>query len=370
MATRSETDVRFMRRALRLAGLGDTSPNPRVGAVVVQRGKIVGEGYHESAGGPHAEVNALRAAGSKAKGGVLYVTLEPCNHHGRTPPCTEAVITSGVRRVVVASVDAHPHVPGSAERLRAAGIKVDIGVCAAEGDALVRSFFKHVSTGLPFVTLKAAVTLDGKMATRTGDSKWITSPASRKEAHRLRAESDAVLVGVATVLADDPQLNVRHVRGRDPLRVVLDTSLRTPPGCALLTKAGGRTLVFHGPKAPRTRAKALVAAGATLHPVGRRAGGLDLGAVLVELGKLNVVRLLVEGGGKVHGSLLDQGLADYVSMFIAPVIVGDTKAASFASGRGSDTIRDAYRIDTPRVRRRGPDIWMDGPLAQDRSENE
>ena len=276
MAPVQRDDERFMRRAVRLARRGDTSPNPRVGAVVVREGQVVGEGYHVRAGGPHAEINALARAGAAAKGATLYVTLEPCNHHGRTPPCTEAVIAAGVSRVVVGSVDAHPHVPGSADRLRAAGIEVQVGVCAEEADELVRSFFKHLTTGLPYVCLKAAVTLDGRMATRTGDSRWITSPESRKETHRLRADSDAVLVGVQTVIADDPLLNVRHVKGRDPLRVVFDTHLRMPPRSAMLQAGGPGTLVLHSEGASPANAAALRAAGATLQALPVGAGGVDL----------------------------------------------------------------------------------------------
>jgi diaminohydroxyphosphoribosylaminopyrimidine deaminase/5-amino-6-(5-phosphoribosylamino)uracil reductase len=335
--------------------------------VVVRDNQVVGEGYHERAGGPHAEVNALRAAGDAAQGATLYVTLEPCNHHGRTPPCTDAVLAAGVKRVVVGSVDRHPHVPGSADKLRAAGVQVDLGVRADEADALVRPFFKHLTTGLPYVCLKAAVTLDGRMATRTGDSRWITSSASRREAHRLRAESDAVLVGVQTLLTDDPLLNVRHVKGRDPLRVVLDTSLRTPVSAAMLRGGAAEMLVLHAAGADPTQAAALRAAGATLLEVPRGQGGLDLHAALRALGERGVVRLLVEGGGRVHGSLLDAGLADYASVFVAPVIVGDSQAPAFASGRGSDTMAASYGVAPVRVRRRGPDVWIDGPLVKNRS---
>ncbi|MCB9658829.1 MAG: bifunctional diaminohydroxyphosphoribosylaminopyrimidine deaminase/5-amino-6-(5-phosphoribosylamino)uracil reductase RibD [Sandaracinaceae bacterium] len=369
MGAPDQADQRHMRRALRLARRGDTSPNPQVGAVLVRDGEVVGEGYHTRAGAPHAEVEALKSAGAAARGATLYVTLEPCNHHGRTPPCTEAVIAAGVSRVVVGALDLHPHVPGSAERLRAAGIVVERGVCGEEAAALVRPFFKHLTTGLPYVCIKAAVTLDGRMATRTFDSKWITSDASRKEAHRLRAESDAVLVGVSTVLADDPRLNVRAVEGRDPLRVVVDTSLRTPVDAAVLQGEPGATLVLHAADASPARVEALRAAGAVVHDVPRGPSGLDLGAVLRVLGERNVVRLLVEGGGRVHGSLLDAGLADHASVFVAPIIVGDAAAPAFASGRGSDTMAGSYRIANARVRRRGPDVWMDGPLVKDRSED-
>ena len=354
-----------MRRALRIARRGDTSPNPRVGAVVVKRGEVVGEGYHERAGGPHAEVNALRNAGERAKGATIYVTLEPCNHHGRTPPCTEAVIAAGVRRVVVASADRLPHVHGSADRLRDVGIEVLVGVRADEGERLVESFFHHVETRMPFVTLKSAVTLDGKMASRTGDSRWITSKASRREAHRMRAECDAVLVGIETVLADDPRLDVRHVRGRNPVRVVLDTRLRTPADAAVIGD-DGRCVIVHATARPGDAGVRLRDAGAELLRVrrNRRSGSLDLRAAMEALGGRDLVRVMVEGGPRVHGALLDAGLAHRADVFVAPRILGDAEAPAFASGRGSDTIAASYRLRNATTRCLGPDTLISGRLER------
>jgi diaminohydroxyphosphoribosylaminopyrimidine deaminase/5-amino-6-(5-phosphoribosylamino)uracil reductase len=346
--------------ALRAARDGHPSPNPHVGAVVVQDGEPIAIGHHERAGEAHAEVAALREAGSRARGATLYVTFEPCNHFGRTPPCTEAIERSGVARVVIGCRDPAPHVPGAVERLRSAGIEVIVGVREARARALIADFTKHIVSGLPYVVLKAAVTLDGRMATRTGDSKWITGEAARKHAHRLRAAADAILIGKGTVLADDPELTVRMVKGRDPLRVVLDTHLSLPP-TARLARPG--TLVFHGPDAPAGARERLLAQGVELCPAPCGPDGLALRAVLEVLGKRDVVRLLVEGGPRIHGALLGAGLCDHASIFVAPRIVGDGEAPSLASGLRVDRIADAFRLGAPRVRRFGEDVLFDGPLG-------
>ena len=361
-----ELDRELMKVALRAGRRGRPSPNPHVGAVVARGDRVIATGYHRRAGEAHAEVSALSRAGKKARGATLYVTLEPCNHFGRTPPCTDAIVEAGIARVVVGYRDPAPHVPGSARKLRRAGIEVTVGVLEEEARALVADFEKHITTGLPFVTLKAAVTLDGRIATRTGDSKWITGERARREAHRLRDRSDAVLVGVGTVLADDPALTVRHVRGRDPLRVVLDTRLRTPASAKLLTqRSRSRTLLIHGPSAPRKRRKALAHAGAELLEVREgKDGRVDLSAALRELGRRDVVRLLVEGGARVHGAFLDAGLADRAAVFVAPLIIGDRDAPPMALGRGRDRIAGAFRIASPSVRRLGDDVAIEGDLER------
>jgi diaminohydroxyphosphoribosylaminopyrimidine deaminase/5-amino-6-(5-phosphoribosylamino)uracil reductase len=260
---------------------------------------------------------------------------------------------------------AAPHTRGGIAKLRRAGVAVEIGVCEREAKRLVADFAKHVSTGLPFVTLKAAVTLDGRIATASGDSKWITGIEARRHAHRLRDQSDAVLVGVGTVLADDPRLDVRHVRGKDPLRVVVDSMLRTPPTAALLGKSGKQgALIFHAQGAPTSRAARLVAAGAELVvvPKRKRGRGLDLTRVLAELGRRGVVRLLVEGGGTMHGALLDEGLADRAAVFVAPRILGDAEGISLAMGKRRGTMTDAATLKDPRSRRFGDDIFIEGEL--------
>jgi diaminohydroxyphosphoribosylaminopyrimidine deaminase/5-amino-6-(5-phosphoribosylamino)uracil reductase len=353
----------MMRRALREARKGRPSPNPHVGAVVVQQGRIVGMDHHRQAGLAHAEVGALQKAGERARGGTLYVTFEPCNHHGRTGPCTEAILEAGIARVVIGCRDPAPHVPGAAERLRAAGVEVEIGVRQDEAHELIADFTKHITTGRPWVTLKAAVTMDGRMATRTGDSKWITSERARREAHRLRDRHDVVLVGRGTVLADDPQLTVRHVRGTDPWRVVLDTHLQTPPSARLLQSGGVPPWICHGPGAPPERRQRLEQAGAHLLECPFSGDHVSVEHVLRELGRRDVVRVLVEGGPTLHGALLDGGWVDGSAIFVAPCIVGDTEARPLAVGRGVDRIADAWRIGRPRVRRLGADVLFEGPLG-------
>jgi diaminohydroxyphosphoribosylaminopyrimidine deaminase/5-amino-6-(5-phosphoribosylamino)uracil reductase len=358
-------DDALMARALREGHKGRPSPNPHVGAVVARAGRIVAVGHHARCGGPHAEVAALRRAGRRARGATLYVSFEPCNHHGRTPPCAEAIIAAGIARVVVGCADPAPHVRGSSARLRAAGIAVEVGrFRRAEAEALIADFTKWRVQGLPYVTLKAAVTLDGRIATRSGDSRWITSEAARREAHRMRARSDAVLVGVSTVLSDDPELSVRLVRGPDPLRVVLDSQLRTPLASKLVRGASQRpTLVFHGPVAGAQRRRRLLQAGVELCQVpAARGGGLRLLPVLRELARRDVMRLLVEGGGRVHGAFLDAGLADRAAIFVAPRILADAGALPLAAGKRKSRIDQALSLHAPRVRRLGPDLLIEGEL--------
>lgn len=361
-----ELDRRMMERALRAGARGRPSPNPHVGAVVARGAEVIATGHHRRAGEPHAEVMALRRAGRRARGATLYVTLEPCNHFGRTPPCTDAILEAGVKRVVIGCPDPAPHVPGATRKLRRAGVAVTVGLCRDRAHALIADFEKHITTGIPFVTLKAAVTLDGRIATRTGDAKWITGERARREAHRLRDRSDAVLVGVGTVLADDCSLTVRHVRGRDPLRAVLDTELRTPPDARIVRqRSAAGTVVFHGPRAPEARRSALAEAGVELVEVPLAGEGrLDLVAVLRELGRRDVVRLLVEGGAQVHGALLDAGLVDRVAVFVAPRIVGDAGAPPLALGGGVARIADAWRIRDPEIRRLGHDVLVCGDLTK------
>jgi len=360
-----ERDV--MTQAIAEAKRGRPSPNPRVGAAIVRDGALVALGYHAQAGQAHAEVDAIRNAGSDIDGATIYVTLEPCNHHGRTGPCTEAILEAGLGRVVIGCRDPAPHVAGAIERLRAGGVDVDVGLLEEECSALVADFAKHIQTGRPQVTLKAAVTLDGKIATRTGDSKWITGEAARTEAHRLRDEADAVLVGVGTVLADDPSLTVRHVEGQDPVRVVLDADLRTPEDAAVLGRAGASgppVLLFHADDADEERRQALRRPGVDLIPVTRDERGVDVAEVLDALGSRGVVRLLVEGGAHVHGTFLDLGLADRAAIFIAPRVVGDAAALSFAAGSGVESIEQARRLVRTQVRTLGSDWLVTGDFER------
>lgn len=360
-----DPDQRPMALALEAAARGRPSPNPHVGAVVVQGDEVVAVGHHERAGLDHAEVAALRQAGDRSRGATLYCTLEPCNHHGRTPPCTDAILAAQVARVVVGCPDPAPHVPGALDRLRAAGIEVRVGVREAECRAVIADFAHHIQTGRPYAVLKAAVTLDGRLAARTGDSRWVTGPEARAEAHRRRDRADAVLVGVGTVLADDPALTVRHVAGRDPIRIVLDTHLRTPPEAALVRHASGApTWILHGPDGDPDRMAALSRRGVELLEVPVLDGRIDLEAALDRLGARDIVRLLVEGGSEVHGALLTAGLYRRAVLFIAPKILGDGAAFPLASGATVPRMADAWRLLPPvRVERLGDDLLVEGDLA-------
>ncbi len=365
----SDFEREVMTRAIAEAKRGRPSPNPHVGAAIVRDGAVISLGHHVRAGEAHAEVAAIANAEGGVEGTTLFVTLEPCNHQGRTGPCTEAILSAGIARVVIGCRDPAPHVPGAIERLTSGGVEVEVGLLEEECTALVADFAKHIRTGLPHVTLKAAVTLDGKIATRTGDSKWITGDAARTEAHRLRDASDAILVGVGTVLADDPSLTVRHVDGEDPIRVVLDADLRTPTSAAVLSAGDPTatgTIIFHATDADESRAEALREAGAELVPVARHARGVDVAEVLEVLGKRDIVRLLVEGGARVHGTFLDLGLADSAAIFVAPRVIGDAQALSFAAGSGVETIERAWRLVRTEVRAIGSDWLVTGDFERTR----
>lgn len=317
--------VRFMCLAVRLAkkGLGRTSPNPIVGSVVVKNGKIIGQGYHEKAGLPHAEINALRKAGKKAKGSTLYVTLEPCAHFGKTPPCVTAIIKAGVKKVVVGSIDPNPKVKGKGIRaLEKNKIEVIKDVLRDECLSLNEAYVKYITKKTPFVVLKLATTLDGKIATSTGDSKWITSLESRRYAHRLRSLVDCVMVGSGTVLKDDPGLTVRLIKGKNPARAVLDSSLKVSAGAKVFASRRERVFVFTSAKASRNKVKLLEKKGTEVITVKQSKDGLSVKGVLKELGKRGVTSVLIEGGARLAASALKEGVVDKAIFIIAPRIIG------------------------------------------------
>lgn len=353
-------DVRFMRRALREARRGRTAPNPHVGAVVVRDGTIVAVGHHERAGADHAEVMALKRAGALARGATIYVSLEPCNHHGRTPPCTEAILAAQIARVVVGCADPAPHVAGSSRRLREAGVEVLVGVEEAKARALVDDFVKLLTRRLPYVLLKSAITLDGRVATRTGESKWITGPDSRRAVHRMRARADAILVGSGTALADDPALTVRDARGPSPRRVLLDSHLRVPPSARIFGPEGEEPLVYYGDDLR----PAVHSARGLRVPVPRAEGGLDLESVLRDLGSRDVMRLMVEAGPRLAGQLLARGLVDELALFVAPKLLADAGARPMADGPARPHLADAIQLSTLSVRRYGDDVCFRGRLAE------
>jgi diaminohydroxyphosphoribosylaminopyrimidine deaminase / 5-amino-6-(5-phosphoribosylamino)uracil reductase len=366
--TTDESGDRFMRRAIELAerGRGLTSPNPMVGAVIVAPGgEVVGEGFHERAGAAHAEVEALRAAGARARGATMYVTLEPCSHHGRTPPCASAVVAAGIARVVAAIGDPNPLVSGQGfTELRRAGIEVVAGVGAAEAERQNRVFLTAMRERRPHVVLKAGMTLDGKIADLHGASRWITGGPSRERAHLLRSESDAIVVGIGTVLRDDPELTVRLGRPwpREPFRVALDTKARTPR-TARIIRAGSpsRALIVVGSDAPEERARDLAGTGATVVRCRTRDGRLDLGAVLDELFAREVRGVLVEGGGEIHAAFLDTNLVDRVAIYVAPLLIGGRGATPVVGGAGRE-LKNAVRLGPLSVTALGDDLLIEADV--------
>ena len=355
-----------MRRAIALArqALGTTSPNPSVGAVVVKDGVVVGEGSTQPPGQPHAEVMALRQAGEASRGASLYVTLEPCSLQGRTSPCTLAVIEAGVRRVVAATLDPNPKVDGQGvAELRDAGIEVLLGDGQEEAQELYEGFAKHVNTGMPFSTAKFAMSLDGKIATRSGDSKWITGTLARRYVQEMRRTSDAIMVGVGTLLRDDPKLTSRDESGaalaRQPIRVVLDSTGRTPTNAQLL-KEPGHTLVAVA-HATNDRVDALAAAGAEILRVPSTGEELvDPCALFRVLGARGLVNVLVEGGGTLLGFFFDLRLVDKVTAFVAPTVIGGAAAPSPVGGEGSGDMSQVMRLSRVKVERLGEDILVIG----------
>lgn len=355
-------DEKWMRRCLSLArrAEGRTAPNPMVGCVVLdRRGRVVAEGWHRKAGAPHGEAEALTKVG-RVPGGTLYVNLEPCRHQGRTPPCAPLVAASGVARVVVGMLDPIRGHGGGAGWLARRGIAVERGVLADDCRELNRAFVTWAREGRPWFTLKAAATLDGKVATWRGESKWVTGQPARRVGHRLRDIHDAIMVGVGTVLADDPRLTVRGLRGgRDPVRVVVDSRLRTPPGAAVLGR--GRVIIATGRAAPRARETRLAAAGAEVWRLPGK-GGVDLAALAERLAAAGMLSVLVEGGPTLHGALLDAGLVDEVQLFLAPLVLGGSGGKTglgWIAGGGVDRLADAHRLALAAPPRRlGADLLL------------
>lgn len=356
-------DERFMSEALELAqlGRGSTSPNPMVGALVVKDGAIVGSGCHLLAGGPHAEVVALDAAGERARGATLYVTLEPCCHTGRTPPCTQRIIASGVKRVVAAMTDPNLQVKGQGlAQLQAAGIEVKTDVLHHAAARLNEAFIKYMTHHLPFVTLKAAMTLDGKIATRTGASRWISGESSRRFGHRLRHESDAIMVGIGTLLADDPRLTTRLPEGgKDSLRVIVDSHARTPAHAKVVRERPENTLIVTTACAAPERVEALRYQGVDVVMLGaddQRQVPLD--EMMSHLAQRDVTSLLVEGGSRLNYSLLEAGLVDKVHFFLAPMLIGGECAPTPVGGAGKANIEEAWQLGDSTVERLGPDVLI------------
>ncbi|MCP4692862.1 MAG: bifunctional diaminohydroxyphosphoribosylaminopyrimidine deaminase/5-amino-6-(5-phosphoribosylamino)uracil reductase RibD [Desulfobacterales bacterium] len=361
-------DRYYMNIALELAekGRGFTSPNPMVGAVVVRDGKIVGKGFHEAAGRPHAEVNAIDDAGEHARGATIYVTLEPCNHTGRTPPCTEKILSAGVRRVVMAMKDPNPDVQGGgAARLRERGVEVVEGLCELEAERLNEAFIKYSLVKLPFVLLKCASTLDGRIAARSGDARWVTGPASRKFVHRLRHAMDAILVGVGTVKADDPSLTTRLPDGEgcDPIRIILDTHLSIPENARLLRlDSDAGAIIVAGDAIDMEKKARLEAAGAQVIQSPVKEGVIDPAPLMETLGAMGVASLLIEGGGAVIASMLKSSVVDKINLFYAPKFLGGDDGVPICRGPGPELMRDCMHVKSVTVHRIGVDVMIEGYL--------
>ncbi|MEW6671567.1 MAG: bifunctional diaminohydroxyphosphoribosylaminopyrimidine deaminase/5-amino-6-(5-phosphoribosylamino)uracil reductase RibD [Thermodesulfobacteriota bacterium] len=362
-------DETIMKLALALAekGIGFTSPNPMVGAVLVKDGRIVGRGYHQAAGKAHAEVNAIEDAGPLAKGAVLYVTLEPCNHVGRTPPCTEKILASGIREVVAAMRDPNPSVAGGGiDYLRERGIPVRWGVCEAEARKLNESFIKYVTTRRPFVIIKCAATLDGRIATRTGDSKWVTGEEARAFVHRLRHAADAIMVGIHTIHKDDPSLTTRTdgIKGKDPVRIILDTRLTIAEDANVLRlqSDSATILVCAAPDSSEKEKKKirLEQKGVRIVEAPLKGGRIDLDKLMNRLGADGITSLLIEGGGAVIASALAGGIVDKIFFFYAPKISGGDDGVPICSGRGPERMDGCIRVRDMDVRRFGSDVLVEG----------
>ena len=368
-------DKRFMKIALDLAkeGEGYTSPNPMVGAVIVKDGRVVGKGYHQAAGKAHAEVNALDNAGNLAKDATLYVTLEPCNHTGRTPPCTEKIVNAGIRRVVAAMADPNPEVKGGGlDYLERQGMSVTSGVCETQAKRLNEAFIKYVGSKRPFTIVKCAATLDGRIATKTGDSKWVTGEESRQFVHRLRHAVDAIMVGINTVENDDPSLTTRIApppktfKPKDPIRIVLDTRLRISEKAKLLRlHSRSDTILVTGPSVSKDKKGRLEKNGVRIIEMPVKNDLIDLDRLMDHLGSLGVTSLLVEGGGRVIATALSTGIVDKIHFFFAPKILGGDDGIPICKGPGADIMNHCIAVRDMRVRRFGHDVMIEGYIGSE-----
>ena len=355
-------DEQYMKQALAIAqyASGRTSPNPMVGAVIVSDGRVVGQGWHRKAGTPHAEINALQQAGALAQGATMYVTLEPCSHYGRTGPCADAVIDAGIKKVVVAMNDPNPLVAGRGiQKLRDASIQVVEGVLAADAAALNEIFIKHISTQMPFVALKSAMSLDGKIAAFTGHSQWITGPESRERVQKLRDCYDGILVGIGTVLADNPSLTTRlPYKGKNPIRIIIDSMARTPLEAQIVTDGLAPTIIVVTHEAPQDRVNALRSCGVEVLATVANKGGVDLRQLFLALAARSITSILIEGGASINASVLAENLVDKLYWFIAPKIIGGLGALGPVGGQGVADVNDAYLFEDMNIEPIGQDILI------------
>ena len=352
---------KYMELALKLAerGKGYTSPNPMVGSVIVKRGKVIGTGWHKKCGDAHAEACALKEAGKKAKDGIMYVNLEPCSHWGRTPPCTQKIIEAGIREVIIGMEDPNPVVDGFQE-LKFRGIKTKIGILGEKARKLNEPYVKWMKTKKPFVVVKAAMSLDGRIATRTGDSKYITSKEARKLVHELRAEYDAVMIGINTVVKDNPQLTVRLAKGRNPIKIILDSKLKILLSANVVKNEPNRLIIATTKKAPKAKIKKLQQSGVHVLVVNMKNERIDLVELMAELGKREVCSIMIEGGAELNAEAIKSGIVDKILIFISPKLIGEGLAA--LGDLGINKIDKSIKIKKLDYRKIGKDILIEGYL--------
>ncbi len=356
------TNEEYMHRAIELAkkGIGFVNPNPLVGAVIVRDGRIIGEGYHERYGGLHAERNALQSCTEDPKGAELYVTLEPCCHHGKTPPCTEAIIAAGIAKVYIGSDDPNILVAGKGSaQLRAAGIEVVTGLCKAECDQLNRVFFHYITTGTPFCVMKTAMTADGKSATRAGLSKWISNSESRRHVHETRKRVAGIMVGIGTVFSDDPMLNCRAENPSHPARIICDTNLQIPADCRLVMSAKDIPTYVAASRIDERKRVLLEQRGVHVLEIPEEEGHVNLRILMRRLGELGIDSVLLEGGAALHEAALRSGIVQHVHVYIAPKIFGGISAKSAVGGIGVERPDEAYRLSRPEITRFGDDVLLE-----------
>ncbi|WP_434640223.1 bifunctional diaminohydroxyphosphoribosylaminopyrimidine deaminase/5-amino-6-(5-phosphoribosylamino)uracil reductase RibD [Thermoanaerobacterium thermosaccharolyticum] len=358
---------KYMKRALQLAklGLGHTNPNPLVGAVIVKNGRIIGEGYHEYYGGPHAEINALKSAKEDVKGAQLYVTLEPCCHYGKTPPCVDAIVKSGIKDVFIAMEDPNKLVSGKGiKHLKEAGLNVYTGLLKEEAEKINEIFIKYITTKKPYVILKSAMTIDGKIATYTGDSKWITNEKSREHVHKMRGYVMAIMVGVNTVIKDNPYLTTRIDGLKNPLRVIVDSRGRIPLDANVVIDKSARTIVATTDMMPDEKVKALKDSGVDVIVFDKLNNEVDLKKLMDMLGERGIDSVIIEGGGTLNYSALKEGIVDKVMFYIAPKIIGGSNSLTPVEGKGIDLIKDAIMIEKLDVKRFDDDILIEGYIKK------
>lgn len=361
-------DEYYMSLALNLAlkGKGKVNPNPLVGAVIVKNGKVIGKGYHERYGKEHAEVNAFNNLSESADNATIYVTLEPCAHYGKTPPCVNKIIENNIKRVVIGAVDDNPLVTGKGiKKLKSAGIEVKVGVLEEECKKLNEVFFKYISTKRPFVLLKSAMSLDGKISTYSGESKWITSKESREEVHKLRNDLMAILVGVNTIIKDNPRLTCRVEDGRNPIRIVVDSFLRIPMDSNVIKDKEAKTIIATTKFAKKDKILSLRNSGIEVLVINSKNNKVDLDELMVKLGELNIDSILLEGGSTLNFSALKQGIVDKIQIYIAPKIIGGEKSKTPVDGQGIDKLKNAFKVRNLSYSKVGSDILLEGYIDKE-----